>query len=83
MTSSSMFPVATLTGQPLKDTGCRNGMYVVGWFRCLQWDPEDDRLNDTPKLTLREAQQQFEKQATALSVDGWLIRSVVLNTALR
>jgi hypothetical protein len=66
----------------MKDSECRHGIYLVGWFVCPQWDPDDGRLGATPKISMKDAQQKFESQAAGLSIGGNLVRSVVLNTAL-
>jgi hypothetical protein len=67
----------------LKESQCCQGMYVVGWFACLQWDDRDDRKRRTPKMKLEEAQNVFDKQAAELSGGEVRIRAVVLNTGLR
>ena len=67
----------------LKDHNCRNGIYLVGWFRCRQWDEGDRRNKSSPDWTVTQAREFFEKQAAELSADGLSISAVVLNTALR
>ena len=67
----------------MADSGIHYGMYLVGWFTCSQWDTTDPRRNQTPSLTIEQARSQFEKQAVGLSDQGRMIRSVVLNAALR
>jgi hypothetical protein len=66
----------------LRDNRCRNGIYLVGWFVCDQWDRKDDRRARTPRLTAAEAQSHFDVQARALS-GSVQIRAVVLRAALR
>jgi hypothetical protein len=66
----------------MKDSECRYGIYLVGWFVCPQWDPDDSRRGATPKISIQGAQQKFEMQAAELSVGGNLVRALVMNTAL-
>jgi hypothetical protein len=67
----------------LRDNPCQHGLYIVGWFRCDQWDSKDYREGDTPKRTVQEQQQILDAQAQALSVGDVRIRSLVMNVALR
>ncbi len=66
----------------LADNTCPYGLYLVGWFYCEQWDDEDSRKKKKQK-TIEEAREQFDEQATDLSSSGTIVRSYVLNTALR
>jgi hypothetical protein len=72
-----------LVDRYMKDNECRHGVYVVGWFECAQWDPDDGRRKKSPKIPIEEARQQFESQAATLSAGGIVVRAVVLNAALR
>jgi hypothetical protein len=67
----------------LRDNPSPFGLYLVGWFDCSQWDAEDYRRSDTPKLTLADARASFELQAATLSSDRAHLKAFVLNTALR
>lgn len=67
----------------LADNTSPYGLHLVGWFYCKQWDNQDQRKNKTPKLTIDEAKEIFEEQAKKLSSDGNIVRTYVLNTALR
>ena len=70
----------------LRDNPCRHGLYLIGWFNCPRWDPTDHRKNDAPQINLEEARAQYAQQAEALtaqSADGRLVKSFVLDTALR
>lgn len=49
-----------LVDRYLKDNTCRYGLYLVGWFNCIQWDLEDGRRNASPKNSIPEAQVQFD-----------------------
>ena len=66
----------------LKDNDCQQGLYLVGWFNCEQWDPDDNRRAKAPKCILEEARDWFAKQATRLSGERAVLRSFVLNCAL-
>ena len=72
-----------LIGRYLKDTDCRHGIYLVGWFQCPQWDPEDRRQKATPERTIDDIRCLLERQADRLSNGDLAIRAVVLNAALR
>jgi len=72
-----------LVDRYMKDNECRHGVYVVGWFECAQWDPDDGRRKKGSKISIQEARQQFESQAATLSTGGVVVRAVVLNAALR
>ena len=67
----------------LRDNQCNYGLYLVGWFSCDQWDEEDWRKSQTPKMTLEQARKKFACQARELSQNGKTIESFVMNTALR
>ncbi|MDX2212969.1 MAG: hypothetical protein SFY66_06740 [Oculatellaceae cyanobacterium bins.114] len=67
----------------LADNACPYGLYLVGWFTCQQWDNNDSRRNQVPRMTLPEARTQFNNQAEELSSSGNVVRAYVLNTALR
>ena len=47
----------------LSENDCSHGLYLIGWFTCPQWDSEDVRYTDTPKMNLNEAKQYFDEQA--------------------
>ncbi len=72
-----------LVNRYLKDNTCQHGMYLVGWFNCEQWDKSDYRKGKSPKISIYEAREKFEKQAEQLSQLGVKVKSFVLNTALR
>jgi len=67
----------------LKHNRCQHGLYLVGWFNCDQWDESDYRKHNAPKISLEEAQQQFNVQATQLSQQGVQVKAYILNAALR
>lgn len=73
-----------LVGRYLKDTKCRHGLYLVGWFLCEGWDGGNDRrMSQTPKLDIGEIQEELNRQAGALSDGDVNLQAVVLNAALR
>lgn len=65
----------------LRDTGLSHGLYVVGWFACDAWKEDAERRRRVPNWNLAEARRFFENQAKELSVDGFLLRAAVLDTA--
>ena len=67
----------------LLDNECRHGLYLVGWYVCPQWDTKDPRYATTPKMTRGEVSAQLERQARGLTVDDVVIKSLVVNSALR
>ncbi len=67
----------------LRENQCSHGLFVVGWYLSRRWTKEDYRLAQTPKLTLEEARQLFDAQASELSVDGFTLKAFTLDTALR
>jgi hypothetical protein len=72
-----------LVDRYLEESDCQHGLYLVGWFVCDAWDSEDYRQARTPKQSLQQAREHFQAQAAELSQGGVLIRSFVLDTALR
>jgi hypothetical protein len=54
------------------------GIYLVGWFDKLKWDPEDYRRRRSPNCTLREARDRLDAQAAAIPA-GFVVRSVVVD----
>jgi hypothetical protein len=66
----------------LQPTGIDHGLYLVGWFNCDQWDPNDPRKAQTPKMTLEEARRHFGGQADALTSSGLQVRAFVLDASL-
>jgi len=66
----------------LKNNRCKYGIYLVGWFSCPGWDLKDSRRKKCSRMSLEEAKEFFAGQAAALSVDGYAIKSYVLNLSL-
>lgn len=71
-----------LVDRYLKDNRCQHGLYLVGWFNCNQWDSEDYRKGQVPKISIDEARRQFDDQAASLSQQGLRIKAFVIDTAL-
>lgn len=67
----------------LDEASCRHGLYLVGWFNCDRWDPEDWRKGKAPQISIEEARGQFERQAAELSDGGFVVRAFVLDVRLR
>lgn len=74
---------AQLVDRYLKDNQCQHGLYVVGWFNCPQWDPEDSRHKQAPKYDIEEARRGLEAQAVGLSQGAVRVKAFVIDTALR
>ena len=70
-----------LVNRYMTDNNCLNGVYVVEWFLCEQWDG-DRRKADTPNWTLETARTYFDEQAVALSNKTRSVQAVVLDATL-
>jgi len=67
----------------LADNDCQHGLYLVGWYDCPQWDREDYRKMDVPKMTLDELKARLDLQAAELSGGDITIVPYLLNVSLR
>jgi hypothetical protein len=73
-----------LVGRYLEENPmCHHGLYLVGWFNCIQWDETDWRKRRAPRYGIDEARERFAEQARALSDQGTHVRAVVVDAALR
>jgi hypothetical protein len=72
-----------LVDRYLKDNQCRHGIFLVGWYKCDQWDSKDYRKKRTPNWTMHQAREIFDQKAKDLSNSDLRIRSFVINAALR
>jgi hypothetical protein len=72
-----------LVNRYLKENTCQHGIYLVGLFNCQQWDESDYRKDKSPKISIDEGREKFEKQAEQLSQSGVQVKAFILNTALR
>jgi hypothetical protein len=50
---------------------------LVGWFDTEKWEPEDRRRGRVPKISIREAKAQLDRQAAELP-EGFVVHPVVL-----
>jgi hypothetical protein len=76
-----------LLNKYLKDNqDCRQGIYVIGWYYCANWNAADKKKrvkNRLGEIPVDEAQERFEGRARQLSQDcGKEIRAVVLDTSI-
>lgn len=72
-----------LVARYLRDNTCVDGLYLVGWFNCPQWDRNDPRRADAPKCTIDELREELQAQAASLSAGEVYVDAIVLNCALR
>ena len=72
-----------LVDRYLRDNQCQNGIYVVGWYMCAQWDKSSSSYKKSRKEDFDTVKQRLIEQAMGLSNDSRRIRAVVLNAALR
>jgi hypothetical protein len=72
-----------LANRYLQNADTNHGLYVVGWYVCPKWDPDDSRCKRTPKCGKDEAERRLNAQADGLSQSqGKQIRALVLDTSL-
>jgi len=73
-----------LVDQYLKDSGCPNGLYLVGWFNCDRWQEDTQRRQaaDRAATDMPELQARLDAQAARLSEGTLGVRALVLNVAL-
>lgn len=64
---------------------CTQGLYVIGWYNCTQWDKKwDYRAGRAPSYSLAEAKKRFQEEAEVLSNRYQVcIEVVVLDLSLR
>ena len=67
----------------LRHNECSQGIYLVVWTYCEQWDNNDYRRDDVRKnfqtTTIEEAREYFENQAKILSLPMAQLRSFILD----
>ncbi len=62
---------------------CKNGIFVIGWYKCPQWTVEKDSRKP-PKYSLEEARKKFRKQAEMLSIKYNVnLKVIVLDLSLK
>ncbi len=71
-----------LVDRYLRENQCQHGLYLVGWFRCSQWDGSDSRMASTPWATLADARNELDSQASASS-GATDVRAYVIDCSLR
>ena len=64
----------------MRESSCEHGLYLVAWFNCDKWDPEDTRAR--PGMTVDEALIHFSRQAESTSSGGIIIGAYVLDVHL-
>ena len=74
---------AQLANRYLRDNRCRHGLYLVGWFNCPQWDPEDRRQKTATRRDLNKTRKKLETRASELSQGDLHIESIILDATLR
>lgn len=69
----------------MKDNTCNDGLYLVGWYNCKQWDDEDYKKHISINLCgdKEKTKDSLEKQAADLSDEITHIKSFVINCGLR
>ena len=72
-----------LADRYLQDNQCQCGIYLVGWYRCGQWDHDSTTFKKSRKETFESARQRFDAQAVYLSNEFRTIKAVVMNAVLR
>jgi hypothetical protein len=53
------------------------GVYLVGWFQTDKWDKKDRRRSRVPKMTIEEAAQKLEHQASELP-EGFVVHPMIV-----
>jgi len=68
----------------LRENECSDGIYLVAWFDCPSWDPDDRRCADAAAWcsSIEEARKQLGVQARDLSTDGCSLAACVLDGRL-
>jgi len=75
-----------LVNRYLRNNFYTHGVYLVGWFRCAQWEKtdvkRDYRSGAVPFEQISEAEEYFSSQSKALSEDRIRVRGIVLDMSL-
>lgn len=73
-----------LVDRYLRASRCSHGIYLVGWFRCDQWDRRDYRKADHATGTVADLRARLKRQASDVSRQSAVsIVAVVLDASLR
>ena len=67
----------------LKDNDCSHGIYLVGWYRCPQWDANDRRNTQNGNSSHEDLNSKLVAQADGLSDENQRIDAFVLDASLR
>jgi hypothetical protein len=73
-----------LKGRYLKENDCHDGIYLVAWFNCGHWDPQDRRLQVAKSWNwdLEQARAQLAAQAEDLTTEDCRLSSFVVDARL-
>jgi len=66
----------------LDRTGCRHGIYVVGWYHCELWDRKDRRSRPYRRTRCEELARVLQEAAGEIA-DGRSVRAIVLDARLK
>jgi len=66
----------------LLNNRCKTGIYLIGWFSGVKWKDQDPRKKQCPTISIEEARRRFSEQAKKLSLNGFDIKSYVLDCSL-
>jgi hypothetical protein len=72
-----------LANRYLQEYEATRGVYLVGWYSCDAWDPDDSANSGSAKLGLVELRERLGNQASELTDETRRIEAVVLDAALR
>jgi predicted NACHT family NTPase len=71
-----------LVNRYLKESACRHGLYLVGWFSSPKWNDADHRKRAVKRLSLPELQEALTTKARTLCTGGVQVQAHILNVAL-
>jgi len=72
-----------LANQYLRNSRCRSGIYLVGYFNCSQWDQTDSKLKKSLRHPWDDLTKSLTMQANSLSQAGLTIKAIILDASLR
>ncbi len=73
-----------LVDRYLEENKCRHGIYLVGWYRCPAWTPEDYRYNKNAKYkSIKELNDFLENLVKNYNKDGLTVAIFVLDVTIR
>jgi predicted NACHT family NTPase len=72
-----------LVNRYMNEGRTRHGVFLVGWFKCEEWNHDENRRRQCPIYDLGDARRRFATQAEELSVGGKVVRAFVLDAGLR